>query len=111
MTRRSRSTSARLSLVAVTAAVTLSAAGAEAQPFTSLTIFGDSYSDTGNASILSAAFGYPNPTPPPFFPGHFSNGPVWVEYLATALGRPAVSVVPVALAGTVGAGVGAAEGV
>jgi len=98
MTRRSRSRSHVRSLAVATALAALPYAAAAAQPYTSVTIFGDSYSDTGNASILSAAFGYPNPTPPPYFPGHFSNGPVWVEYLTTSLGRPG-DAAPVFLAG------------
>ena len=42
--------------------------------------FGDSLSDTGNTFAASG-------TPPvPYYQGRYSNGPVWVEYLATALG-------------------------
>ena len=52
-----------------------------AAPFTQLVIFGDSLSDTGNANdalgVASAADGY--------FNGRFSNGPLWVEYLADQL--------------------------
>lgn len=88
MTPRTRRFPGALTLAAATALAVLPAAAVEAQPYTSLTIFGDSYSDTGNATILAALNGLPNPTPPPFFPGHFSNGPVWVEYLAAALGHP-----------------------
>lgn len=43
-------------------------------------VFGDSASDTGNLFI---AFGFP---PPPYADGRFSDGPVWVEYLAGDLG-------------------------
>jgi len=42
--------------------------------------FGDSLSDTGNLPSALA-------TPPPYFAGRFSNGPVWTEYFATELGR------------------------
>ena len=45
--------------------------------------FGDSLIDTGN---VFAATGNP---PPPYFDGRYSNGPVWVEYLAGRLGIPA----------------------
>jgi outer membrane lipase/esterase len=62
------------------------AAGAQ---FTSLTFFGDSFSDTGNGDILAAALGVADPTPsPPYAPGVISNGPVWVNYFAAALARP-----------------------
>ncbi|MBU7586940.1 MAG: SGNH/GDSL hydrolase family protein [Nostoc sp. TH1S01] len=49
--------------------------------FTNLYIFGDSYSDTGNAfnatkGILGA---------PPNYNGRFSNGRLWVDYLADRL--------------------------
>ena len=42
--------------------------------------FGDSLSDTGNTF---AKTGVP---PEPYFEGHFSNGPIWAEYLANDLG-------------------------
>ena len=105
MTRRARSTPTRtssvrtaLTLVAAAVLAAVPSGRAGAQPFTSLTFFGDSYSDTGNATLLAAANGLPNPAPSPFFAGRFSNGPVWVDYLATALGRPA-DAAPVFLAG------------
>jgi phospholipase/lecithinase/hemolysin len=44
--------------------------------------FGDSLSDTGNDLI---AFGSPQP---PYYQGRFSNGPIWLDYLATKLGVP-----------------------
>jgi thermolabile hemolysin len=46
--------------------------------------FGDSLSDTGN---LYAASGGTSP-PAPYFRGHFSNGPIWLESLAGKLGVP-----------------------
>ena len=49
--------------------------------FSRIFVFGDSLSDTGNLFRLSG--GYP---PPPYFEGRFSNGPLWVERLADALG-------------------------
>lgn len=53
----------------------------ESQQFTNLYIFGDSYSDTGNAfnatgGILAA---------PPNYNGRFSNGRLWIDYLADSL--------------------------
>jgi phospholipase/lecithinase/hemolysin len=47
---------------------------------TSIVSFGDSLTDTGN---LFAATGQP---PAPYDMGRFSNGPLWVEYLANQLG-------------------------
>lgn len=55
---------------------------ASAASFSSLTIFGDSLSDTGNIFL---ATGGTVPTAP-YFDGRFSNGPVWVETLAAELG-------------------------
>ena len=50
--------------------------------FSRIYAFGDSLSDTGNAY---AKTGLPSA---PYFEGHFSNGPVWTEYLAEDLGIP-----------------------
>jgi phospholipase/lecithinase/hemolysin len=50
--------------------------------FNQIVVFGDSLSDTGNA--FKATEGkFP---PAPFFNGRFSNGPLWIEYLAPQLG-------------------------
>ncbi|MFY7942566.1 MAG: SGNH/GDSL hydrolase family protein, partial [Burkholderiaceae bacterium] len=56
--------------------------------FTSMVVFGDSLSDTGNVRSLTSAF-----SPPAFpnfsgAPGRFSDGPVWVETVAAGLGVP-----------------------
>jgi phospholipase/lecithinase/hemolysin len=59
---------------------TLMPSTAWAAKFNQLYVFGDSLSDTGN---FFQATGQP---PAPYFNGRFSNGPVWVEYLANALG-------------------------
>ncbi|KAB8314729.1 SGNH/GDSL hydrolase family protein [Tolypothrix campylonemoides VB511288] len=48
-----------------------------------LYVFGDSLSDVGN--VLQATGGTYPPSPP-YFQGRYSNGPVWVEYLASDLG-------------------------
>ena len=53
--------------------------------FTQIVAFGDSLSDTGNVSIAS---GGASP-PAGYYMGHYSNGPIWVEYLAGKLGVPA----------------------
>jgi outer membrane lipase/esterase len=47
-------------------------------------VFGDSLSDVGNVFLLS---GGTIPPDPPYFQGRFSNGPVWVEGLASYLGK------------------------
>ncbi len=62
------------------------AAPARAQgPFTSLTVFGDSYVDSGNLRRIT--FG--TQPPPSLYPsGRLSDGDVFSEYLARSLGRP-----------------------
>src|SRR5450830_891519 len=69
-----------------------------AGPFTNLYVFGDSLSDTGNlATAYSAQNGLPAPELPPLPPGsgfngpyfhnaQLSNGPLWIEDMATVLG-------------------------
>lgn len=53
--------------------------------FTSFTVFGDSFSDTGNLRDLSRG---EFPPSPPYADGRFSNGPVWTDYFASRLGVP-----------------------
>jgi phospholipase/lecithinase/hemolysin len=77
-------------LMAVTIGV-LGWSGSAQATFSSVTFFGDDYSDTGNVLSLTTIF-----EPPPFpnfsaAPGRFSNGPVWAESFAGALGFPAAS--------------------
>ena len=70
-------------------------------------VFGDSLSDTGNVYL---ATGGALPTSPPYFNGRMSNGPLWVEHLATAEG---IAVPTPALAGGTNfafAGAGTGEG-
>lgn len=57
---------------------------AQASSFSALVVYGDSLSDNGN---LFAVSGQPGS---PYFQGRRSNGPVAVEYLASALGVPLV---------------------
>jgi phospholipase/lecithinase/hemolysin len=60
---------------------------AHAGPFSNLYIFGDSLSDTGNIFTLTGGA-----TPAsPYFNGRFSDGPVWVETLASGLGLSATA--------------------
>ena len=56
-----------------------------AQSIDSLTVFGDSLSDDGNAF---RATGGAIPLSPPYFNGRFSNGPVWVEGFPAELKLP-----------------------
>lgn len=73
----------------------LAPSGALAGPVVSdVFVFGDSLSDTGNVFALT---GGTTPPSPPYFQGRFSNGPVWVEGLASHLGH---SVLPSFLGGT-----------
>jgi phospholipase/lecithinase/hemolysin len=52
---------------------------------TGIVSFGDSLTDVGNVYIASGGA-----TPPaPYYQGRYSNGQVWVEYLAKDLGLPA----------------------
>jgi phospholipase/lecithinase/hemolysin len=48
--------------------------------FDSLVIFGDSLSDSGNLFQLTGVF-----PPPPYSQGRFTNGDIWVDYLAESL--------------------------
>lgn len=50
--------------------------------FDQIYVFGDSLSDAGN--VFKTTKGETPPSPP-YFRGRFSNGPVWVEYLAAKL--------------------------
>ncbi|GAP94261.1 SGNH/GDSL hydrolase family protein [Leptolyngbya sp. NIES-2104] len=52
-------------------------------------VFGDSLSDIGNTfDLMQQALGEGLPPAPPYFARRFSNGPVWVEYLARFLKLP-----------------------
>ncbi len=52
-----------------------------ATPFSRIVVLGDSLSDTGNLSQLTGG-GLPGEL---YFDGRFSNGPLWIEYLAEGL--------------------------
>jgi outer membrane lipase/esterase len=72
---------------------------ASALPYSSLYVFGDSLADSGNnAVVIDTNFGggrTPTPLTEPLIPSlpyasnRYSNGPVWVEYLAADLGLSA----------------------
>ena len=59
-----------------------SASMAATQSFDEIYVFGDSLSNVGN--VFKTTKGE-NPQSPPYFRGHYSNGPIWVEYLASEL--------------------------
>jgi len=62
-------------------AVTMLGTSLRAGDITGIVAFGDSLSDVGNTYH---AFGYP--PSPPYDPGHYSNGQIWLGYLAGQLG-------------------------
>ena len=58
-----------------------------AEPFTAIIAIGDSLTDSGNAFRATSALpGQAIPVSPPYFRGRFSNGLMWVEHLANAVG-------------------------
>ncbi|ACC83622.1 SGNH/GDSL hydrolase family protein [Nostoc punctiforme] len=54
-----------------------------AKDYDNIYVFGDSLSDIGN--VFNATNGIIPPSPT-YYDGHFSNGPNWVDYLASDLG-------------------------
>jgi phospholipase/lecithinase/hemolysin len=74
----------RLGLALATATLFLAqtASFANATAFSRIVVFGDSLSDTGNFYALSGGW----PPSPPYTDGRFSNGRLWIEYLAEDLG-------------------------
>lgn len=84
--RTTRSTKSVLhTLLGVLLGATLQwAPPAQAQgAYTSMVVFGDSLSDTGN---IYNTLGGLYPFSPPYYQGRFSNGPVAVEHVAAGLG-------------------------
>jgi outer membrane lipase/esterase len=79
-----------LGIVSVAAAAVMSAP-VHAGPYSSMVVFSDSLSDTGNVRSLTTAVFGPGAAFPvyPGAEGRFSNGPVWVETLAAGLGLAA----------------------
>lgn len=80
-------------------AMTLGSGAAWSMPYSAMYVFGDSLADSGNNALVldQIAGGARTPTPLggpsiPSFPyasDRYSNGPVWVEYLAGSLGLSA----------------------
>ncbi|KAJ3104496.1 hypothetical protein HDU97_009109 [Phlyctochytrium planicorne] len=73
-----------LSIIAVSAAMAASFVSAQ-QTFKEVVVFGDSYSDSGNTFKQSNG---KFPPSPPYAAGRFSNGPVWVENVASKFNAP-----------------------
>jgi phospholipase/lecithinase/hemolysin len=65
-------------------ALTMLGTSLRAGDITGIVAFGDSLSDVGNTYIADGI-----PPSPPYYQGHYSNGPIWLEYLANGLGVPA----------------------
>jgi outer membrane lipase/esterase len=75
------------SAVLATAALSpVTALAGASSPFTDLVFFGDSLSDTGNL-FLATGGTQPPAAGGPYFNGRFSDGPLWVERLASGLGQ------------------------
>jgi phospholipase/lecithinase/hemolysin len=68
---------------------------ADPVPFSRIVVFGDSLSDTGNFYRLTGG----RVPPAPYSNGRFSNGPLWVEYLAGDLGMQVLAGDDFAVAG------------
>ncbi len=76
--------------------------------YSALYAFGDSLSDAGNLSILTAPTGTTRPVSPPYYSQKygpvsasvFSNGPTWVQDVSTALGLGLGTLAPSLAGGT-----------
>lgn len=68
--------------------LTLGTSLAAQAAYSNVYFFGDSLSDTGNVYIAS---NFTEPPDPPYYQGRLSNGPTWVETVASGLGFPGAS--------------------
>ena len=59
-------------------------ASATTPPYDAIYVFGDSYCDVGNIFFLTKGA---DPAPP-YYNGRFSNGPIWIEHVASSMGLP-----------------------
>ncbi len=76
----------RIAFASAAAVLFLSAPLHAQRTFSSFTVFGDSFSDTGNLAAVLGAPAAAVPLSPPYALGQFSNGPVWTKQIATMLG-------------------------
>lgn len=60
------------------------AANASGPVFTAIYVFGDSYCDTGNVFLATRG----TQPAPPYFNGRFSDGPLWIDHIASARNLP-----------------------
>ncbi len=75
-------------LTRVVAGLVFAASGSlAAYAYDAIVVFGDSYNDVGNIHILAGNLGVNYP-PAPYYDGRFSNGPIWVEHVASNWGLP-----------------------
>ncbi|GME66261.1 hypothetical protein L226DRAFT_507500 [Neofusicoccum parvum] len=58
----------------------------DAAPFSAVVAFGDSFTDNGNGSFRVSNHTWP--ALPEYFDGRFSDGPVWIDYVAGNLSLP-----------------------
>jgi outer membrane lipase/esterase len=86
----------RFAAALVPIALGSAAAHAAASPYDKIVVFGDSYNDVGNIYAAAAQYHIVYP-PPPYYEGRFSNGPLWIEHVASDWGLP---MLPSALGGT-----------
>ncbi|MBV6627163.1 MAG: SGNH/GDSL hydrolase family protein [Rivularia sp. (in: Bacteria)] len=68
-----------------------------ASNFSQFYVFGDSLSDTGN--IFTATEGFENPETafppsPPYSPGRFANGDIWVDFVGNEIGLTPTTFLP-----------------
>jgi phospholipase/lecithinase/hemolysin len=66
--------------------IATTSAPAAAAPTASIYAFGDSLTDTGNVTITTGGI---FPLSPPYAPGRFSNGLLWIDRVAAAFGTQA----------------------
>jgi phospholipase/lecithinase/hemolysin len=91
----------RLFVLAAFLSPLLSLHAATTSPYDAIYVFGDSYCDVGNIFIATGGA-----TPgAPYYDGRFSNGPIWIEHVASAWGLPMTP----SLAGGTDYAVGGAE--